>query len=535
MLKDARRSARLVLCAVGFLHAGACGENGPRTRDAGGAEDATIEDSGRDWGDGNVGLDGGHLDAQVEQDASGTDDADVPNGGLDTSLPDASAQDASDAGADGDAAAETTFDDVYAILSEHCAFCHVPGSIGYNLGKLNMSTRELAYKNLVGFEEKGVLAAGIHCGPPESPPGYRRVVPYKPEESLILNKLSRTPRCGVPMPDNYPALSDEQVALISAWIAAGAKKGADPEVDAGVEYPMWLSQTGLFADVEADEMAPAVTAFEPRYKLWSDGADKRRFVRLPEDATIDTSDMDRWIYPVGTKVWKEFSVTDIRVETRLIEKTGQGRWVMVSYQWLEDGTDAFAVPEGVLNANGTQHDIPDAAACIRCHGGLEDALLGFSALQLTHNLGGLTTDALAQAGRLSHPPAEPCVLPGDETAQQALGYLHANCGHCHNPWSQVFTQLKTQFPFTGGPIFWEQAGKLSSLRETNGYVSTVGQPNSILPDLYIIEPGDAERSELFVRMGQRGESSLQMPPIATEQVDEVGLAAVRAFIESLPP
>src|SRR5258708_36970388 len=36
-------------------------------------------------------------------------------------------------------------------------------------------------------------------------------------------------------------------------------------------------------------------------------------------------------------------------------------------------------------------------------------------------------------GLLTDPPASEFVTPGDPVTAGALGYLHANCGHCHNP------------------------------------------------------------------------------------------------------
>jgi hypothetical protein len=35
-----------------------------------------------------------------------------------------------------------------------------------------------------------------------------------------------------------------------------------------------------------------VPAYDPSLSMWADGAEKRRFIRLPPGTTIDTSDMD---------------------------------------------------------------------------------------------------------------------------------------------------------------------------------------------------------------------------------------------------
>src|SRR4029079_11089563 len=71
--------------------------------------------------------------------------------------------------------------------------------------------------------------------------------------------------------------------------------------------PERLSQTGLYADAALQQPAADLRAFAPEYELWSDGAKKQRWLRLPPGTPIDTSDMDSWVFPVGTQLWKEFS------------------------------------------------------------------------------------------------------------------------------------------------------------------------------------------------------------------------------------
>jgi hypothetical protein len=48
-------------------------------------------------------------------------------------------------------------------------------------------------------------------------------------------------------------------------------------------------------------------------------------------------------------------------------------------------------------------------------------LLGVTAIQLSHDLDGVTLAALAAEGRLSNPPAAPFTIPGGPVAEQALG------------------------------------------------------------------------------------------------------------------
>jgi len=183
----------------------------PGRRDAAGGADAAGSDSGA--------LDGAAGDASHE------------DGGVDAGDPASEIDDAGkDAGAD--AGEEHLFAAAYAVISDHCVFCHHPdrdgpgagenAGIGYSLGHLDMSTAEKAYANLVG-DGTGVVAAGIDCSPTATSEVYRRVGPGDPADSLIIDKLAvRPPECGVGMPDGLPQLDPTSIEVIAAWIRAGA-------------------------------------------------------------------------------------------------------------------------------------------------------------------------------------------------------------------------------------------------------------------------------------------------------------------------
>lgn len=298
----------------------------------------------------------------------------------------------------------------------------------------------------------------------------------------------------------------------------------------GSFMPQTLSQTGLYADIPSDTLAPGVRRFEPAGELWSDGATKRRWVYLPPGTTIDTSDMDYWDLPVGTKLWKEFTRDGVRVETRLMYKTGPGQWFFMPYIWNDDESDADAAMYGQVNARGTSHDVPRPVDCLKCHEGVPDRALGFSALQLDHAQGDLTLADLIAEGLLSNPPAGTASpyfpLPGDATAQAALRYVHANCGGCHNPQTyvdEVSIRLRLD------------TDALATIEGTDLYMTTVGKDPQRAPppgSTAIIEPGNPGTSALYLRMGSRGEL-YSMPPTGTEEVDATGAAAVQAWIEAL--
>ncbi len=301
---------------------------------------------------------------------------------------------------------------------------------------------------------------------------------------------------------------------------AGGDRGGSGGV-AGSNLPRLLSETGLYSDIAAEALGSGVRAFEPRYLLWSDGSTKRRFVKLPAGESIDTSDMDFWVFPAGTQVWKEFTRDAVRVETRLLQKDGDG-WEMVAYEWNADQTDAEAIPAGKKNAGGTPHDVPSTGDCAACHEKSGDVLIGISAVLLAHDGPGLTLSQLDAEGLLSNPAPASLELPGDAAAQAAMGYLHVNCGPCHNSTSPLFDTLPMDF--------WQRATKLGTPEETPVWQTTVGKRNP-LAQLETIAPGQPDQSLVVDRMSRRGVQ--QMPPLGTELVDDDGVAAVRAWIASM--
>jgi hypothetical protein len=111
--------------------------------------------------------------------------------------------------------------------------------------------------------------------------------------------------------------------------------------------------------------AAGAIEFAPRYPLWSDGMDKRRWIHIPAGAAIDKSDADAWEFPRGTRAWKKFSRDGAPNETRLIERLPDGSWRYLTYAWNAAGTEATLAPEEGIRERG----IPSRADCLACHEG----------------------------------------------------------------------------------------------------------------------------------------------------------------------
>jgi hypothetical protein len=275
------------------------------------------------------------------------------------------------------------------------------------------------------------------------------------------------------------------------------------------ERPRLLSETGLYADRTTKTLAEGVAPFTPRYELWSDGAEKRRWIWLPPAARVDTSRIDHWLFPVGTRVWKEFRRDGRRLETRLIERTASGPndYFMGSFVWDAAEDDAILRAEGAADVLGTDHDVPDARRCASCHGGEPGRVLGYSAVQLA--------------------PELPASIPGEPPAHAALGYLHANCGHCHSETGIAFREVDLILRLDAGVRAPEASSAYRTAVE-RPMVRALGGPR------LRISPGHPEQSGLVYRMRSH-EANRRMPPLGTKHVDPRGLALVESFIAALEP
>ncbi len=314
----------------------------------------------------------------------------------------------------------------------------------------------------------------------------------------------------------------------------------DCTIPEGAVLPGDLRCTGLYSNWETRALRCGVKPYAPAHELWADGAGKQRYVWLPPGKTIDVSKPDEFVYPVGTRFWKEFYVgpegSQKLGETRFLTKVDAG-WLYTAYVWSADGATATQNNDGVEDLFGTGHTVPSREQCKTCHMGRENFVLGWDFVMLGEGATGVTAHTLSDEGWLSGLDAALLDLstPGDAVEQAALNYLHANCGvSCHNE------GLNT----TGNPsglYLRLEVGEMESVFTTDA-VKAINQlpgPNSMFSDLpqpnlayFDFRPGDPERSLVVARMDFRG-SETAMPPLGTHVVHQEGVDAVIAWIESM--
>lgn len=280
------------------------------------------------------------------------------------------------------------------------------------------------------------------------------------------------------------------------WAAAPRAAEAHPPL------PQKLSETGLYAP-GTREIGPDKLAYAPQYPLWSDGAVKRRWLWLPPGTRIDATNPDAWQFPPGTRLWKEFGFAK-PVETRYIERLADGSWRFAAYAWDADGRDARLVPAAGI----ASLPLPEAPGQSPEDQPLED-LATLSARGLIEHL---PPELLGEPPRIAAPTPR---------ARAALGYLHGNCGHCHN---------------AGGPLAaleldLEQPAKASPAATSATLATLVGVASEFqLEDIGTrVVPGADAESLLLARMRSR-DPLVQMPPLGTAVGDREAIALVGHWI-----
>lgn len=329
------------------------------------------------------------------------------------------------------------------------------------------------------------------------------------------------------------------ILLAAALALAGgvATRASDPAgVDAGLvagdTMPRTLSAFGFFADAKAQVPAARVVPYRLNTPLYSDGADKLRYVFLPPGAQMAADGPGLLRLPVGSALIKTFAF-GAGAERRLIETRvllhRPGGWVALPYLWNDAQTDATLAIAGARVAVATpagetiSYRVPNKNQCKECHG-LNGAVvpIGPKARNLSH-------EWLAQevaAGRLDTVPGDADALPlwearGGQSAQKAArAYLDVNCAHCHRPGAMASN--------SGLDLRWEQQD-LAALGVMKRPVAAGRGAGDLL---YGIVPGKPDQSIMVHRMNST-EPGVAMPELGKSTVDAEGVEAVRRWIAEM--
>ncbi len=286
--------------------------------------------------------------------------------------------------------------------------------------------------------------------------------------------------------------------------------------------------------------------------LFSDYAEKARFVWMPENTNANYNDTDVFDFPEGTVLVKNFYYPgDFRnesgekkiIETRLLIKR-KGGWDALPYIWNDGQTEAFLEVAGgnkkvsFIDKEGNNiefdYSVPNKNQCKGCHisnGKFQP--IGPKARNLNHDFIYIDgeknqLEKWKEVGYLKNfysSENSPRIAKwNDEKSgsleERALAYLEVNCAHCHSPQGPAATS---------GLHLTTVEKNLSNLGICKSPVAAGKGTGGLL---YDIVPGKPNESILFYRMVSL-DPGVMMPELGRKLVHKEGVELVREWIASL--
>ena len=322
--------------------------------------------------------------------------------------------------------------------------------------------------------------------------------------------------------------------------------------------PPTLAATGLFADWRNQVPREHLVPYDVNVPLWSDGAEKQRWVAVPRGEQIELTSGGKFHYPAGTVFVKHFAIAaDERhpeklrpLETRVLVVDERQEIYGLTYRFSADGQRTRPVTHAeqetieITAADGSVRQqvwhYPGRFDCLMCHNDSAGYVLGFVPKQLISEVQSPKSKVQSQdsGDELSRligcgvirPPADaeafanvrPLVPLDCESAplqERVRSYLDANCSMCHNP-GRRFAAFDT---------------RIERLIEEQGLVEGHAfHLSDHVPQSRIVKSGDLSQSMLYLRMTSR-EPHLRMPPLGSTVVDERAKQAVAEWIRELKP
>ena len=236
----------------------------------------------------------------------------------------------------------------------------------------------------------------------------------------------------------------------AALLSAVAAMATAPRIDTDAAItepgmPRTLSAYGFFADPASQVSNDGVTPYRLNTPLYSDGAEKLRFVYLPDGTSMSSRGEGLLDIPVGGALIKTFAFGEGSerrlIETRVLLHRADG-WLALPYLWNEEQTDArlavvgARIPLTTPGGEAISYRVPNKNQCKECHG-LDGAVVPIG--PKARNLSQGWLGEMVAAGHLDTMPQDADQLPlWEERASANLSaaaraYLDVNCAHCHQP------------------------------------------------------------------------------------------------------
>ena len=310
--------------------------------------------------------------------------------------------------------------------------------------------------------------------------------------------------------------------------------------------PRSLSEFGFFDDLAKFTANNALVPYTINAPLFTDYADKFRFIYVPEGAAPAeyqiTGALD---FPVGSALIKTFAYSDPdggmrNIETRVLLHREKG-WAAYPYIWNDAQNEAVLKLAGgdvaveMTPPGGTQitidYHVPNVNQCKGCHVNAQNEFLPIGPKIRNMNTAegsGNQLDRLVQASVLADLPYNRADIPLTPSYRnpsisidiRAKAYLDANCAHCHALGSPADT--------SGLYLTWEETDPTH--RGINNPPVAAGRGSGGLD--YDIAPGHPEQSILVFRMDSV-DPGIMMPEPGRGLIDIEGVQLISDYISTL--
>lgn len=314
-----------------------------------------------------------------------------------------------------------------------------------------------------------------------------------------------------------------------------------------------LSEYGFFlGDIKEQRPVEGIMPYVLNTPLFSDYAEKLRYVKLPAGQSVVYNADQVLDFPVGTTLIKTFYYPiDARdpgkgrklMETRLLLHEPSG-WQALEYIWNDEQTEAYLEVAGDTkvvswidrtgHSRTLNYSMPNLNQCKGCHNKNEKMTpIGPSARQLNGDFmySGSTENQLVhwqKVGMISSLPSLESIPKApkwnDESSgsleKRARAWLDINCAHCHNPEGPART--------SGLFLHWQESDPTHL-----GIMKTpVAAGKGTGGRLFSIVPGQPDKSILVYRLESTDPAEM-MPELGRKTTQTEGVKLIREWIQSL--
>ena len=331
------------------------------------------------------------------------------------------------------------------------------------------------------------------------------------------------------------------VLLLVTFVAAAATSAGKNAIDDNkVVDPQYPSNLSAFRFFEGSSTKPSsqLIPYRLRTPLFSDYAEKERFIYVPVGSEITANAQGKLSFPVGSALIKSFGYKSRTggvnvIETRVLLHRPTG-WVALPYVWRADGSDADLRLGGTripveFNRAGTKmsisYAVPNKNQCKQCHSSDQQLVpIGTTWQNMELPRAGDRARFISSMPQLAS--MAPWASWDDSStgtiAERANSYLNVNCGHCHAPLGSA----------SNSGLFFDGSAKDATAYGIGKRPVAAGRASGNFN--FVVEAGSPEKSILVHRM-KSTESAIAMPELGRSLLHYEGIALLEQWIANMPP